>query len=652
MSFTHLFKPIQVGPVEIRNRIFSSGHQTTMVNDGLINDRLIAYHEARAKGGAGLLIAEIAAIHETAFFSSHTIQAYRDECIDGYRRLAETVHRYGAKIFAQLFHPGREVYGTLSDGRHAVSYAPSDVPAERYLSTPCPMSIDMIEELIQCYGVCAARIKAAGIDGVEIVASHGYLPAQFLNPRANLRQDKYGGDAAGRLLFLRECARSIRRHVGKDMVLGLRISGDEISQDGLKPDETLGAIRELDRDGLFDYVNIIAGSSYDIQGAVHIVPPMRIANAYVAPFAKSVKSAVSFRVLVGGRINQPQLAERILASGDADMCAMTRAMICDPDMPRKAAAAQVDDIRACIACNQACIGHMQMDAPISCIQFPESGRELEYGRRVPAAAAKSIVVVGGGPAGMKVAAVAAERGHRVTLYERNSRVGGQALLAQLLPGRAEFGGIVTNLSREIERAGVRIVTSCDVSAQLIHEVAPDVVVLATGSRPRDPSIEGRESAHVINAWQVLKGEANPGQSVVITDFRSDWIGVGIAEKLASEGRRVRYFTATPTVGQSLQSYLRDQWVAQLHALGVVTQTYARLVGVDSTTAYFQHTANGTYFEVDEVDTVVLSLGNQREASLAQELKDFAGDLRVIGDCLTPRTAEEAVFDGLQVGSEI
>jgi 2,4-dienoyl-CoA reductase-like NADH-dependent reductase (Old Yellow Enzyme family) len=623
-----------------------------MVNDGLVNDRLIAYHEARARGGVGLIVTEIGAIHETAFFSSHTIQAYSDDCIPGYRRLAETLHRYGTKVIAQLFHPGREVHGMLADGRRAVAYAPSEVPAERYLTIPQPLSVKMIGELVASYGRCAVRIKEAHVDGVEIVASHGFLPAQFLNPRVNLRQDRYGGDAAGRLRFLRESAQSIRKSVGSDFVLGLRISGDEISHDGLRPNETLAALKELDGDGLFDYFNVIAGSSSDLQGAVHIVPPMRVPSAYVAPFAKAVKGLVNAPVLVGGRINQPQIAERILAAKEADMCAMTRAMICDPEMPSKAKSGQLDDIRACIGCNQACIGHMQIDAPISCIQFPESGRELVFGTRRKAAKAKNIVVIGGGPAGLKAAAVAAERGHRVTLYERARRLGGQANLAQLLPGRAEFGGIIGNLSREAARFGVRVITSTEVTISLIRELAPDTVFLATGSRPRAVSIEGQETAHVVDAWQVLEGKQQLGASVVITDLRSDWIGIGLAEKVATDGHRVRYFTSGPMIGQSLQSYLRDQWVGKLHELGVQMTTYARLVGVDATVAYFQHTSNGTVTEIEDANTVVLALGHQREATLESGLRALDVELRVIGDCVTPRTAEEAVFDGLQAGAEV
>ena len=652
MTFTHLFTPLTVGSVELRNRIFSTGHQTVLVDDGAPNDALIAYQEARARGGAGLVIVEVAAVHETAFFSSHTIKGYEDACIDGYRRLARAVHGHGCKVFGQLFHPGREVFGLRADGTRPIAYAPSEVPAERYGIMARPMSLAMIGEIVEAFGDTALRLQAAGLDGVEVVASHGYLPAQFLNPRVNSRDDAYGGSHENRLRFLRDVAANIRAKVGPDMVVGLRISGNEMEHGGLEPDETLAAITALGGDGVYDYFNVIAGSSATTGGAVHIVPPMRIETGYVAPFAAKVKAAVDQPVFVAGRINQPQIAEQVIASGQADMCGMTRAMICDPEMAGKAAAGRLDDIRACIACNQACIGHMQLDVPISCIQHPETGRELVYGTRAPAVTARKVMVVGGGPGGMKAAAVAAERGHAVTLYEREKQLGGQVLLAQLLPGRAEFGGIVPNFTREMERAGAVVRTGVEVTRRMIDEAAPDVVIVATGATPRDPAIEGRADAHVVDAWQVLRNEANVGTSVVIADWLGDWISLGLAEKLAIDGHRVRYATSGRAPGEGVQNYIRDQWIAELTRLGVEMTTYARLYGVDADTAYFMQTTSGEPVLFAGIDTVIVSMGHERNAGLEAALADYPGEVHPIGDCLAPRTVEEAVVEALEVATAI
>ncbi|MFN3460463.1 MAG: FAD-dependent oxidoreductase, partial [Oceanibaculum sp.] len=519
---------------------------------------------------------------------------------------------------------------------------------------PKPMSKRMIHEIIDGYAAAALRLKKGGLDGVEIVASHGYLPAQFLNERVNRRADEYGGSFENRLRFLREVCRAVRERVGDEMVVGIRISGDEKDPEGLQESESLTAIAALD--GEVDFFNVIAGTSASFGGAVHIAPPMAIANGYVAPFAAAVKRKVKAAVLVAGRINQPQDAEKILASGAADLIGMTRAMICDPEMPKKAEAGRLDDIRACIGCNQACIGHFHLGYPISCIQHPETGRELTYGALKPLARKKKILIAGGGPAGMKAAAIAGARGHEVILCEASERLGGQALLAQLLPSRAEFGGIVTNLTREVERAGVTVRTRTMVTRDLVEAEKPDAVIIATGARPRlanEAGIEGAdEGAHVVSAWAAIRDEANIGRSVVIADWRCDWIGLGLAEKLARNGCHVRLCVDGYMAGQRIHQYVRDHWVGELHKLNVEVVPYARLYGIDGETVYFQHATSGEPIIFEGVDTLVTSLGHHRVAGLEEDLADWPGEVHVIGDCLTPRTAEEAVLEGLKVTAEI
>ncbi|MFI5019594.1 MAG: oxidoreductase, partial [Dongiales bacterium] len=446
--FPKLFSPLTLRGVTLKNRIFSTGHDTNLAAGGLINDRLVAYHRARAAGGAGLVVLQVSGVHETARYTSHLLMAIADESIPGYRAVADAVHAHGCRIFAQLFHPGREIMES-QDGSLPVAYAPSAVPNERFHVLPCPLSPGMIGEIIEGYGAAARRMAAAGIDGVEVVASHGYLPAQFLNPRLNLREDGYGGSFENRLRFLREAIAACRAAVGPERVVGMRISGAEMDHDGLTEVEVLEACRALAGDGQLDYYNVIAGSSASVAGAIHIVPPMAIGTAYVAPFAAAVRQVVDKPVFVAGRINQPQIAEQVLASGQADLCGMTRAMICDPEMPAKTEAGKLDDIRACIACNQACIGHFHLGYAISCIQHPETGRELDYGTVKPAGRRKRVLIAGGGPGGMKAAAIAAPRGPEVTLYQAAPRRGGQALQAQQLPGRAQFGGLVPNHAREM-----------------------------------------------------------------------------------------------------------------------------------------------------------------------------------------------------------
>ncbi len=649
--FPHLFSPLTMRGVTLRNRILSTGHETNLAVDGVIGEALAAYHGARAAGGAGLIVIEVSTVHETAIFTRHPIDAGRDQSIPGYRRVAEACHPHGAKVFGQLFHPGREIIASL-DGAAPVSVAPSATPNERFHVMPAPMSRELIAEVVAGFGDGARRMKEAGLDGVEVLAGFGYLGAQFLNPRINRRTDEYGGSLENRLRFLRQVFADIRAKIGAGMVLGIRVSGDESSNEGLTLDQMIEICVALDGDGVIDYFSVNAGSSATLAGSIHIVPPMIVGNAYTAPHAAAIRARVAKPVFVTGRINQPQEAEKVLAAGAADICGMTRAMICDPQMPAKAAAGRLDDIRACVGCNQACIGHFLAGYPISCIQYPESGRELTYGARKGAPSPRRVLVAGGGPGGMKAAVVAAERGHRVTLYEAGRRLGGQVLLARLLPGRAEFGGIIDNLTREMERAGVEVVKNTPVTRALVERVAPDAVIAATGARPRKAPIEGADQGHVVDAWQVLGDETAVGASVVVADWRCDWIGLGLAEKLARDGCRVRLCVNGYFAGQMIQQYVRDCWVGILHKLGVEIIPYARLFGVDSNTVYMQHTLSGEPIIIEGVDTLVAALGHEPVNPLREELAGWPGEVRFAGDCLSPRTVEEAVLEGLRVATAL
>ena len=663
--FPRLFSPLRLGSLEVRNRIFSSGHDTVMAEHGLVSDRLVAYQQARAAGGVGLIVVQVAAIHPTAEYTSHALGAWSDDCIPGFRRLAEAVHAEGAGIVGQVFHGGREIMDS-DDGTLPVPLAPSSVPSERFHTMPRAMSVAEIGELVAGYATAAARLRRAGLDGVEIVASHGYLPAQFLSPRVNLREDAYGGTPDNRLRFLREVITAVRAALDERAVVGLRISIDERSPDGLTRDESLAALAALDAAGGPDYVSVVAGTSATLAGSDHIVPPMTMANGYTAPLAAAARAVVRVPVLVAGRVNAPQEAEHILELGQADAVAMTRALISDPLLPRKAAEGRLDEIRACVGCNQACIGHFHAGYPISCIQYPESGREREYARRtrVEAGARRRVLVVGGGPAGLKAAAVAAELGHEVTLHEAGRRVGGQVLLAQLLPGRAEFGGVVDNLRGEAERAGVRIVTGSSVDAALVAHEAPDVVIVATGGRPYRPPLELANDPPVFDAWDVIRGAALPDGRAVVVDWRCDWVGPGVALLLAGGGHQVTLASNGYTPGFRIQQYVRDATLAALARARVEVLLLVRPFGYDGSAVFLQHTLTEEAVIVEDAAALILASGCVPEAALLDELSAGAAGGRLvsaggrpmevhgIGDCLAPRTVEEAVLEGLRVATAV
>ncbi len=650
MSLNRLFSPYEIRGLEIRNRIFSSAHQTILARNGSPGTEMAAYHEARARGGTGLIILESSRPYSDDVSANYYIDSSTDVCIPGYRMVADAVHKHGCKVFGQINHGGRIAY--THEGMQMVSHAPSMVPDHRFHCMPRVMSADYVRKIIAAFAAAAGRMAEAGLDGAELTASHGMLIAQFLNPQTNFREDEFGGSSKNRFRIVSEMIALTRQTVGSDFIIGMRISADELEPDGLDLAAWLDICRRLSSEQELDYLNVTVGSMMGLGGSVHVVPPMFIDHAYTAPQAGLIKREVQQSVLVTGRINQPQLAEQVLADGQADMCGMTRALISDPEMPNKARIGRLDDIRACIGCNQACIGHYHQGVRISCIQHPLTGRELTLGTLTPAETARKILVAGGGPAGMKAAAVAAERGHRVILCEKGRRLGGQALLAQSLPGRSEFGVIVDNLRREMQLNAVEIRLNTVVDKAMIETENPDTVIIATGATPYLPDLEISEETHSADAWQILKDEIKSGASVVIADWRCDWVGMGLAEKLARDGCQVRLCVDGEMAGQNLQKYLRWHWTGELHRLGVEVIPYARFFGADGDTAYFQHTTSGEAIICENMDTLVIAQGHRPHTALEQELADFDIEVHLAGDCLSPRSAEEAVYEGLMVARKI
>ena len=422
--FDNLLQPIELGPTKIRNRLFSPPHGTTLGHGGVVTDNLIAYHRTRARGGVGLIIIEGMTLHPSYGFEDSFLYAGSDRIVPGLNKLAETCRAEGTPVFGQLFHAGRAV--RLShDGSKPLAYSASDVPDERYRVIPVPMPNDMVWEMIDSYANAAGRLADANLDGIEILASTGYLIAQFLNPATNLRNDEFGGSTNNRLRFLREILSRSRTRIGNDKTLGIRITLDEKIDKALDADEVIKICGALETEGDVDYFSVISGSSSSSEGWVHVFPPMSVPHGYVADDAARLKQSVGKPVLVAGRINQPQIAQQIISEDKADMVGLARALISDPEFVNKMAEGRADKIRACIGCNQACVGHRLAHFPVSCIQNPLSGRELQIGEMRRTRKTKSILIIGGGPAGMKAAVVAAQRGHQVQLHEKSNSLGGQ-----------------------------------------------------------------------------------------------------------------------------------------------------------------------------------------------------------------------------------
>ncbi len=648
---THLFSPLNIGPVTVKNRIFSTGHQTMMCANGLPTDRMIAYQAAKARGGAGLIITESSRPHKTALQHGLFMDMTTNTCIPQLTRMAEAIHEHGAKVFGQLGHSGALAVRMI-DGIRRTSFSASTMFDQRYKNVARPLDQDMIADIIEGYRLSALLYIEAGYDGVEIMANHGVLPSQFLNPRLNQRTDQYGGNGENRMRFLVEILQTLRDGLPATKALGVRFSLDEREEGGLVPEETIPVCEALAARDLVDYFNVTGGTMQTCASAINVTPPMSYDVSHLESDSGALRARVNKPVFYAGRINQPQQAEELLRSGALDMAGMTRAMIADPNMARKAEQGRVDDIIACIACNQACIGHLHNGVPVSCIQSPETGRELELAAIPDPERSKRVLIVGGGPAGMKAALSAAGRGHQVVLCEAGPRLGGAALLAQMLPGREEFGGLITNLEHQLHLAGVKLHLNSRIEAADVTGGAYDAVILATGATAHMPDGETFESAQMVHVNQVLEGTVNVGARVVIFDWRGDWPALGLSEMLAREGCYVRLVSEDPAIGQLMQTYVRDTWLGRCHKLGVEFIHNACLFGAQDDSVYFMHSQSREPIILEDVDTLILSTGSVPDIQLEEELKQTGIELHLVGDCLSPRSAEEAIYEGWQAGLKL
>jgi len=517
-EFHSLFTPIQVGRLTLKNRIYSSGHAEAMAEGGRPTERLQRYHEGKARGGCALTIfGGSSSVHPSSPAAAwKQIANHDDSIIPAYRAIANAVHRHDCLVFTQLTHLGRRAQSDPEAGN--VLLAPSQIPERVHREIPHELEAEQIAELVRAFGEAARRCRDGGLDGVEISMAHNHLIDQFWSPLFNERTDEYGGSLENRMRFGMEVLTEIRRRVGGDFIVGARISGDERTPGGLTTGDMAAIARGLAESGLVDFLSIIGGGahSYTLQAAA--VPNMSFATGVFVPLATLIKEAVpGTPILHASRIVDPRHADRIVADGQVDVVGMTRALIADPDLPRKAREGRLDDIRTCVGANEGCIDRIYQGKAVTCVQNPATGREAELGDVRPASTPKKVVVVGGGVAGLEAARMAALRGHRVLLLEKATELGGQVLLAARAPARAEYAGIVRFLAFQIRKLGVDVRLGVEATPDLVLAEHPDAVVVATGSHPYIPPVPGSDGKHVVTDRDVLGGEAKVGANVVVID---------------------------------------------------------------------------------------------------------------------------------------
>jgi mycofactocin system FadH/OYE family oxidoreductase 2 len=647
-QFKYLFSPIKVGRMTLPNRIICTGHNTGMDENDLPSERLVRYYEERAKAGVALMITGSNSVHSTGYSSSGVCTCnLNEDVIPWYRKVAEAAHRHGAKMLVQLIHHGRMGTSLRFERPHWVA---SVVEMENRVEPAHRMDVDEISEIVQAFGEAAKRVKQSGLDGVEVLASGGLI-GQFMSPLSNRRTDRYGGNLDNRLRFAFEVIDTVRASIGEDSLFGMRIFGDELVDGGLNQDDMKVIASRLAETGRIDYLSVVGGSEINLVGGGMIVPPMYLPLGFSVYLAAGLKEVVDIPILCTGRINDPIQAEKILADGYADMVGMVRALICDPELLKKAREGRLDDIRKCVACNEGCWGRRKRGTFITCVQNPITGREKEWSSIARASARKRVMVVGGGPAGLEAARVCALRGHEVTLYEQREELGGQILIAAKAPLREEYGDIARYLAQQVKKVGVRVELNTTLTAEGVRAESPDVVIVATGSTPFVPEILGVDGENVVNVWDVLEERLDVGHRVVVLDGDKGQQGCSTAEFLADKGKEVEILSRSLFVGADIDTMTWPFLYQRLIEKGIVLSphTWVKRISDGKVLVYDLL----TYAERErEVDTVVLALGGKANDDLYQSLRRQVKELYAIGDCVAPRTVEKAIFEGHQVARAI
>jgi NADPH-dependent 2,4-dienoyl-CoA reductase/sulfur reductase-like enzyme len=507
--------------------------------------------------------------------------------------------------------------------------------------------------VVRAFGDAARRCREGGLDGVELSFAHNHLVDQFWSPLFNRRSDEYGGDLDNRMRFGYEVLREVRRQVGRDFVVGARISGDERIDGGLDAGDMAEIARRLAASGLVDFLSIVGGAAHTASHQAAVVPNMSYPLGVYVPLAAAIKAAVpGMPIFHATRIVDPAHADRVLADGAIDMVGMTRALIADPDLPRKARAGRLDDIRVCVGANEGCIDRIYQGKPVTCVQNPGAGREMELAEPSPAPLAKRVVVVGAGVAGLEAARVARLRGHDVILFERDAEVGGQARIAARAAARAEYGGIVRFLARQVEKLAVDCRLAIDATVDGILAESPDVVIVATGSEPHVPPRPGLDAKHVVSDRDVLLGSAEVGARVVLVDDVHTQQGLSTAESLLDRGCRVEVISRLFHPGQDIGITSIVPLYTRLFAKGVTLTPHTELVAVEGSAVVVANAYTGAPRRIDGVDTVVLSMGSRSTDALYRALRGRVPSVHAIGDCVAPRGIHHAILEGSRVARAI
>lgn len=636
----HLLSAFTLKGKTLRNRSVVPAMVTNYCHaDGTCSETFAAYHEAKARGGFGMIITEDFAVCPEGRGFPFLPGLWNDEQIPGFTAFTKRIHAQGAVLIAQIYHAGRQTGSAVTGCAPA---APSAIPCPFSPDMPREMTEDDIHTVVTQFGDCARRAEQAGFDGVEIHAAHGYLISQFLSPYSNKRTDGYGGSLINRMRFLLEIMAEVRRKCSEGFIQGVRISVDEFVTGGRTMEDARAVIPFLERAGA-DYIHASAGV-YRSFGAV--IPTMYCRHGWTVDLAAEVKKSTSLPVITVGRFNDPFLAEAALASGKADLVAMGRQSLCDPETMNKAAAGRFRAIRQCIACHHGCVGNLLQGKPIRCILNPTLGRESEL-LPVKTDKPRKVMVIGSGPAGLQAAVSAAQAGHNVTVYEKERWAGGQFRLGAVPPPKGEIVNFITSLLQELADRGAEVHYGREVTLAAVQAEKPDVIIAALGAEPAVPRIPGADRECVVTAHAVLAGEVNTGARVVV--IGGGCVGAETANHLASNLKTVTVVEMQDSIASDEALVPRWDLLEDMkkHQVSVRTSTEVKEITEGGVTV----TCAGRE-EFLPADTVVLAVGSRPVTALAEELKQAGYDVRRIGDCAGVGLAGAAVEQGFLAGRSL
>ena len=649
VQLQRLFSPVKLGHREAKNRIVSTPHGAAFGEKGRITERYIRYHEEKAKGGCGVVMMfGSSSIHPTSINDWGEVNNWDDSIIPEFRQMSDVIHRHGALCVSQISHRGRRGHSWYSG---APLWGPSETREERHRQWPHVMTKAEIREIVGAWAAAALRLKKGGFDGCDIPCYGGHLLDQFLSPLSNKRTDEYGGDLDNRLRLTREVLEAIRKVVGRDFIVGIRHSGDHYAPGGLTQADLLEVARRIDAWNLLDYWIVTGSSTETMRLEAMVTPSLYHPEGLHNDFAAQTRKVVRAPVIVTGRIVTPQQAEAALASGVCDLVGMTRALMADPDMPKKAAAGQFSDIRQCVGISEGCIGLLRQGKAITCVQNPAVGREAELAEIAAASRRKRVVVVGGGVAGLEAARVAAVRGHRVVLFEQTEHLGGQVLAAARAPKRETIAQIASWLEEQARKHDVDIRLNVHVSAAEVSALKPDAVIVATGAAPRLPEIPGVTLPHVTTVEDVLLGRVAPGKRCVVVDEEGHCAAPTTADFLAQQGRQVTAISRYFLLGEDIDEGVRADLYARLYKQGVKIEATTVAVAVVPEGVRVRHAYSGAE-TVLEADTVVMAFGGVARDGLYHELEGRVPEVKLVGDAYSPRRIHDAILDGTRAARAV